>query len=385
MLLLISDFGNGNCGVGDSAARWVRSCLLDADTVDPVRTNPRAVYQFARRARAQGRLALAIYPTRSSTMRPAFLIGLIATRLAGCELVLHLHESKRLRSIHRLYVVALCLCATERIICSTKSDRDYLQRRLAIRIGRRRAVVKSCPPPNGTAPESRPVVRPPAAGLPVGRPIVVGVFGIPRRDKGLDMLPRFLAALAHDVERVELIGAGWNGQLATPEMRALQRLYPLVCRGFVPRDQLAAVVSEWDCAVATFSDGASDRRLSLRTPLSYGVPTISPPPVAAEDLTLRPPHLILIQPDTPPRTVHVPPRSQLGVDWVMHYEDAVCQRLAALVAGSDRGAAPYQDGRRLGESARGSLDCGYDAEQQVDAEMARPLVRGDRLTDEIGR
>ena len=72
---------------------------------------------------------------------------------------------------------------------------------------------------------------------------------------------------------------------------SLRDRYELVLHGQVPGPEVAAVLAGWDLAIAPYEGQPHDGRLSLRTPLALGVPTLTRGPRPAH-LQLRAPHLL---------------------------------------------------------------------------------------------
>jgi hypothetical protein len=96
-----------------------------------------------------------------------------------------------------------------------------------------------------------------------------------------------------------------------------------VRHGHVPAAELPRVFAGWGLAVAPFWEGAHDGRLSLRTPLAHGVPTLTRPGSEGA-LTLRPPHLLFDPTDVPDFDDQA--RAQ-GAAAVAEFEAEVTERL----------------------------------------------------------
>src|SRR5690606_11077448 len=117
----------------------------------------------------------------------------------------------------------------------------------------------------------------------------VGVIGQLRPDKGEPWLLDVLARLDPRFERIEVVGRDWDLS-AWPA--TLRDRYTVVGHGQLPAARLPEVLAGWDLALAPFAEGPHDGRLSLRTPLAHGVPTLTRGP-QPPDLQLRARHLLL--------------------------------------------------------------------------------------------
>jgi glycosyltransferase involved in cell wall biosynthesis len=275
-VLLCGDLGSDRCGVGASEA-----AALEAVTPRPATADPRRPVAALRAVlRARGPVVVA-YPTRStvSSLRATATLALAAV-LARGRLRWHLHEYAVFDG-RRALLDLLLVVGGGRVVVSTETEADTVRRSRGGRIAHR-VSVRVLPPANGTAP--RPAGDEPA---PPAEPPVVGLFGRARADKGLDVAVTALRSLPGDGGiRVETVGEGWDEApwpAGTPE---------IAHHGRVPTADLAPLISRWTLAIAPFADGATDGRMSLRTPLACGVPTLTTV-TRPSDLTLRPPHLLL--------------------------------------------------------------------------------------------
>ncbi|HEX7134274.1 MAG TPA: hypothetical protein VF228_16990 [Iamia sp.] len=272
-LLVCGDLGSETCGVGASEAAALEAVDPRPATVDPRRIG--AAVRAARRARRAGAPVVVAYPTRStvSSLRATIALALIAVA-ARRRLRWHLHEYA-IFGERRALLDLLLVVGRGRVVVSTETEADAVRRSRGGRVARR-VEVRVLPPANGTPLRA-------AAGPPADPP-VVGLFGTARADKGLDVATTALQTQA-DV-RVETVGEGWA---EAPWPAGTPRITHL---GRVPSADLAPLISRWSLAIAPFAEGATDGRMSLRTPLACGVPTLTTVARPA-DLTLRPPHLLL--------------------------------------------------------------------------------------------
>jgi hypothetical protein len=274
--LAVGDLGAETCGVGSSAgALLARS---------GGRVRPIDLTNVRRGDRVDGDVLVIAYPSASTFQQPATALAALRLRraAAGRPVRLWLHEYRRFHRVHRAIVRPLLRLATDRIVVSNEREAAAV-RRVA---GRRDVVV--VPPPNATAP-----VAPLPPALP-SRSHTVGVFGMRRPDKGESWLSEALVRLDARFTRLELAGGGWDDYDAPAR-------FDVVRRGHVPTAQLPELFAGWGLAVAPFWEGAHDGRLSLRTPLAHGVPTLTRRPDGGE-LTLRPPHLLFDPTDVPDLT-----------------------------------------------------------------------------------
>lgn len=278
-VLLMGSATQQGCGVADSDAAW----LLEArsDTIIHAMVEWRWWQTFAL-SPSRHHLIVA-YPTaqRRATLRlPALLVKY---RMRGSRAAVHLHEYSNRRAPQRMYIWLILALAGGRVVVSTQTE---LRALIKMGFGRRAAV---CPPANGTG-------LAPRNEVPV-REGVVGVFGTARSDKAVDELALLLAAVPEAVKQLEFVGPGWGAALANRPIAATAQPGAVVKRvfyGFVDAAALQALVSSWAYALAPLSDGATDKRMSVRVPLAAGVATLAPRPANAGDLTLRPRHLHLV-------------------------------------------------------------------------------------------
>ena len=321
-VLAMGDFGDERCGVGSSLGALARTMghvvVLDANA--PLRTFLRG----ARVAAASGAPCAAVYPTRTTVYNADLPLRLLVLRVlfGRRRLRLHLHEFERLRRKLR-YPATLALLLPGRIVVSSESEATAVRAALHGWIGRHREVVV-CPPTNGTAPAADAV----AAALVPGpdRTRTVGVFGMRRADKGVDWLVDVLTRLDRRFDRLVLAGDGWDEQWPA----AVRDRYEIEVRGHVDGDDLPELFGGWGVAVAPLWAPAHDGRMSLRTPLAYGVPTLTVGP--APDLTLAPDHLLVVPPTDPGR-IPVDIDRRAGAQQVANFERAVAARLVAALFG----------------------------------------------------
>jgi hypothetical protein len=316
-VLLCGDLGRETCGVGASEAAALEAVDPRPATVDPRRVG--ASVRAVVRARRAGRPVVVAYPTRSTvgSRRATATLALAAVAGRG-RLRWHLHEYTIFGG-RRALLDLLLVIGGGRVVVSTESEADALRRSRGGRVARRVAV-RVLPPANGTS--LRAVEGPPAD------PPVVGLFGTARADKGLDVAVTALRAL-HDAApagalRVETVGEGWDEAPWPADVAAL----PLTHHGRVPTPELAPLLSRWSLAIAPFAAGATDGRMSLRTPLTCGVPTLTTLDRPA-DLTLRPSHLLLDPVTAGARALATGPAERVaGAAGVARFEADAVRRLA---------------------------------------------------------
>ncbi len=282
--LVMGNHRDEGCGVGSSEPV---AAALAAREVRPLDPTTGSLLDFRRRLRhdlAGAAGAVVAYPTLQQVERVALVPRLLLLRRAlGRDrwLRLHLHEFEKLRRRHRVAVALLAGLVADRIVVSSDREAAALRRRYRGWAGRHEVVV--VPPSNGSAP----------AGLPAPHDApatdrVVGILGQLRPDKGQDWLLAVLERLDGRYGRVEVVGRDWDlGSWPA----AVRDRYEVRGRGQVPADQLAAVVEAWDLAIAPFEEAPTDGRLSLRTPLAHGVPTLTRGP-RPTGLRLHAPHLL---------------------------------------------------------------------------------------------
>lgn len=275
-LLVCGDLGHGACGVGASEAAARRPVALAVVAVDPTRV--RAARDRLRDARREGRPVVVTFPTRSTVRSPRAL-AVMATAAGAADVRWHLHEYS-IFGERRVVLDSLLRRSRGTVVVSTEGEADALR---AARGGRvaARCRIEVVPPANGT----------PALAAPVAPadPPVVGVFGTARADKGPAFLVDALRALPAAFATVETVGRGWD---AVPWPDDVRARFALRHHGWQEAGAAAAVMGPWTLAVAPFVGGATDGRMSLRTPLALGVPTLTHVERPA-DLTLRPRHLLL--------------------------------------------------------------------------------------------
>jgi hypothetical protein len=280
VLLVIGDLGDERCGVGSSEAALVTAVPQEVRALDPtvgsLRTFRRALARAARGAAG----AVVVYPTISQLERLALVPRLVLLRWTFRRrwVRVHLHEFDRLRRRHRLGVAALVGLVSDRTVVSSEREADAL--RTSYRGWAARGEVVVAPPANGSAP-----VR---AIEPAPRPGVVGLVGQHRPDKGAAWLLRTLGQLDPRFDHLEVVGRGWE-EVAWPGAVAA-RLRPTLL-GEIPECQMADRIASWELALAPYDEPPHDGRLSLRTPLAYGVPTLTRGP-RPDHLRLDAPHLL---------------------------------------------------------------------------------------------
>lgn len=269
-VLILTSFNEAACGVGATVKAWARG--LDAYSV----VDPRELGSALRVLRRPVHSASPIYfyPTVHGRCSFRALLLLIALAGRGHRTSLHLHEFRRLHPLHRVFVIAALLACRGRVVVSTATEERYVRRWFP------RRLVSVVPTPVAGVPIQVPTTR------VADSPRVVGIFGIPRVDKGLHKFWHLLEELP-PVD-VELVGAGWKNITVPVPVATRHRVRAL---GFVPHEALEQVIGRWALAVAPFSDGATDSKGSLRTPCAYGVPVVTTLSAPADDLTFRPPLL----------------------------------------------------------------------------------------------
>lgn len=281
ILLVMGDLGDPRCGVGSSDAVLVPLVPTEVRALDPTvgsfRTFRRAVAAMA--ADAAG--VVLAYPTISQQERVAMVPRILWLRWVFRRrwIRVHLHEFDRLRRRHRLAVGLLVGAVADRIVVSSGREADALATHY--RGWAARAAIVTAPPANGSAPIGGAVRPAPRAG-------VVGVVGQHRPDKGLAWLLDTLDRLDPRFDHLEIVGRGWDEVIWPPSVAA--RLTP-VLHGEIPEHEMAGRIATWELALAPYDEPPHDGRLSLRTPLAYGVPTLTRGPRPAH-LQLTAPHLL---------------------------------------------------------------------------------------------
>ncbi len=278
VLVVVGDLGDPRCGVGSSEAAILPLAAGEVRTIDPTAgtflAHRRALIGAARGAAG----ALLAYPTNSQLERVRLVPRFLYLRwlLRGRWIRVHLHEFDRLRRRHRIAVALLVGALADRVVVSSAREADALRRHY--RGWGARAQVVVAPPANGSAPAG-------STCAPSVRPGVVGVVGQHRPDKGLTWLLRTLERLDPRFDRLEIVGRGWDDSEWPRELAG--RLTTTV-HGEIPEAEMADRIGAWELALAPYDEPPHDGRLSLRTPLAYGVPTLTRGP--------RPPHLQLSVP-----------------------------------------------------------------------------------------
>lgn len=272
VLLVCGDFGSPSCGVGSSEAAW---CARHAEVavVDPL--DAQAALRHLWRARRSAPVVIVAHPTRSTVKVPtAYAVYLAAAAIFRRRMRWHLHEYAVFREI-RWVLDALMWLSGGTVVVSTATD--------AAAVGpavRRRCDVRIVPPANGSSLSA-------SSQGALADPPVVGVFGRARTNKGMSLLLRWLEQVPEPFAVLETVGDGWESM---PWSGAVSERYTIRHRGLVSDDEVGDIVAAWTLALAPFEDGATDGRMSVRTPLSAGVPTVTEI-AAPDDLTLEVPHL----------------------------------------------------------------------------------------------
>lgn len=285
VVLVMGDHGDERCGVGSSEPIAAALATAEVRIVDPTEGSLRHFRRRLRAALAGARGAVVAYPTLRTVEDLGLVPRLLLLRVSlgrRRPLRLHLHEFERLRRRHRLGVAVLTGLLVDRVVVSSDREAEALRGRYRGWAGRREVVV--APPANGSAPPS-----PPGSHDPPPAHRTVGVVGQLRPDKGESWLLDLLARLDPRYDRLEVVGRDWDLD-AWPA--PLRDRWAVVGHGQVPQAALAAVLGRWDLAVAPFEEPPHDGRLSLRTPLAHGVPTLTRGP-RPDHLQLAARHLLL--------------------------------------------------------------------------------------------
>lgn len=339
-LLLCGDLGSEHCGVGASEAAALVAVDPRPHAVDPRRVG--ASRRALLRARRQRQVVVVTYPTRSTVRSVAATATLVlASVLARGRIRWHLHEYA-IFGERRALIDLLLVVGGGRVVVSTRTEADALGRSRGGRVARR-VDVRIIPPANGTpagdvAPPDPPA---PASSSAPAEPPIVGLFGTARADKGLAVVADALRALAGTGVQVETVGSGWE---EAPWPPGILDDHDIRHHGRLPTARLASVMTRWTLALAPFADGATDGRMSLRTPLACGVPTFTAVR-RDDDLTLRPSHLLL-DPATAGAAALAagPEQRRTGAEEVARFERRV---VAALSVGLwDEGATATAGGPR---------------------------------------
>lgn len=324
-VLAMSDFGSEGCGVGGSEAVIAERSggVTVLDTADL------GLFEFIRRARhaasADGSVCVGVYPTTATIYRAGLLPrALVLRALFGKERFrLHMHELQHLRRLLR-WPAELAMLLPGRVIVSSESEAAAARRSVKGWVGRR-AAVRVAAPTNGTAPAAAEIDV--ATEPHPDRSRTVGVFGLYRPDKGAEWLTELLDRLDPRFTRLVVAGGGWeehdwHGSIASR--------YEIELLGHVPRSDLAGLFASWGVAVAPLWGPAHDGRMSLRTPLAFGVPTLTVGP-AGPDLRLRPAHLLLVPP-TDPGSIDIDSFDRwAGAEEVAAFERTASEALAAAL------------------------------------------------------
>ncbi|MGI8663274.1 MAG: hypothetical protein ACR2LQ_08715 [Acidimicrobiales bacterium] len=320
-VLAMGDFGHERCGVGGSEA-IMSERLGDLDVLDTAAKGLAPFVRDARRASLTGAVCVGVYPTTMTVYRVGLLPRAVVLRaLFGRERFrLHLHEYQHLRRMLRWPVTLVALLAG-RIIVSSASERDALRAAARGLIGRR-CTVEVAAPTNGMSPSRHDLDV--ALEPNPERERTVGVFGLCRPDKGADWLAHTLERLGPQFNRLVVAGGGWDQHDWPQEVRDR---YEIELLGHVPRASLPRIFSEWRLAIAPLWGPAHDGRMSLRTPLAFGVPTLSVGP-RGDDLTLDSDHLFLSPPTEPSALELNGVDRRAGAEQVAAFE----QRLAGALA-----------------------------------------------------
>jgi hypothetical protein len=278
VLLVLGDLGDERCGVGSSEAVLMAHVPGEVRAIDPTRGSWRDFRRAVAAASPGAAGAVVAYPTNSQLERVALVPRLFWLRwvMRRRWLRVHLHEFDRLRRRHRLPVALLVGLLADRVVVSSTREADAL--RTSYHGWAARAEVVVTPPANGSAP-----TEPPSVGAP--RRGVVGLIGQHRPDKGTAWLLASLERLDRRFDHLEIIGRGWDEVRWPPGVTDHLRITRC---GELPEDRLAEAIGRWELALAPYDEPPHDGRLSLRTPLAHGVPTLTRGP--------RPPHLRLDAP-----------------------------------------------------------------------------------------
>jgi len=319
--LILTDFDSESCGVGHTVGSWARTHLGAYRVIDP-RRSWRAIAGEALTLRPP---VILTYPTRNGRGSPKTLLLLAGLRLRREPVGVYLHEFLRAHPLHRLYMQILLWLTTGPVVVSSVSEAADVRPHL--RRGRRLEV---CPAPAGSLPMVAVMPSDEASGPDC--PLVVGLFGIPRRNKGLDRFWDWLEKVAGDVPvEIRLVGSGWEeGWAPTDRFGDSVRLL-----GRVPTEALPEVFSGWDLALAPFEEGATDGRNSLRTPCAGGVPVVTVFPPDPADLTFRPPrgvHDLESVSSAGDVTLDIDGRTALA-RWTDAFDQAARRRLVELLVG----------------------------------------------------
>ena len=277
----MGDLGDLRCGVGSSEAALVPLVAAEVRYLDPTVGSLRTFRRAVSTAESGAAGVVLAYPTISQLERVPIVPRILWLRWVFRRrwVRVHLHEFDRLRRRHRLAVGLLVGFVADRIVVSSDREADAL--RTSYWGWAARAEIVTAPPANGSAPLGGGAARTP-------RPGVVGVVGQHRPDKGAAWLLEILERLDPRFDRLDVVGRGWDEVIWPPTIAA--RFTP-VLHGELPDDEMADHIAGWELALAPYDEPPHDGRLSLRTPLAYGVPTLTRGPRPAH-LRLTAPHLL---------------------------------------------------------------------------------------------
>jgi glycosyltransferase involved in cell wall biosynthesis len=287
VVLVMGDYADERCGVGSSEPIVAALAPGEVRVVDPTIGSRRDFRRRLRTALDGAAGAVVVYPTIHQVERLALVPRLLLLRLAVGRrrwVRVHLHEFERLRRRHRIGVALLTGTIADGVIVSSAREALALRQRYRGWAGRKGVAV--VPPANGSAPLAAPAGAPNPPPLPAGR--VVGIIGQLRPDKGLPWLLDRLEHLDARFTRLEVVGRDWDLG-AWPG--AVRQRYEVVAHGQTSAAELPGIVAGWDLAIAPFEEPPHDGRLSLRTPLAHGVPTLTRGP-RPDHLRLTAPHLL---------------------------------------------------------------------------------------------
>jgi glycosyltransferase involved in cell wall biosynthesis len=319
VVLVMGDFGDERCGVGSSEAVLAPQVPGGVRVLDPGAGSLWAFRKALAVAASGARGAVVVYPTVSHVERVRLIprLLLVRRRMRRRWVRVHLHEFDRLRRRHRPVIALMAGLIADRTVVSSEREANGLRRRYRGWGGRREVAV--VPPANGSAPspeEARAVID-------ERRPGTVGLFGQCRLDKGQEWLLDVLAALDARFDRLEIVGRGWEVERWPA---AVRDRYAITNHGQTDQTQLAKIIGRWDLALAPYHEPPHDGRLSLRTPLAHGVPTLTVGP-RPEGLRLEAPHLLFDDevelgsirlPDRTGRLAGLDTIARLEADWRAH-------------------------------------------------------------------
>ncbi len=331
--VLVGDLRDPRCGVGSSVGALLDGLHQPVVAIDPVAGSWRDVRAAARAAARTCDSLVIVYPTASTLQRPRMLLASVLGRAAfrRRRVRLYLHEFRWFHRVHRAVITPFLRLATDRIVVSNEREAEAV-RAAGWGWPTRGVDVVVAPPVNGSAPTCEQVtaaiqgVSPPVRAA---RARTVGVFGMLRPDKGPGWLVDRLRELPPGFDRLVIVGSGWDAFALPADLAprlALERA------GHVDDADLPAHLGGWGLAIAPYwDDGAHDGRMSLRTPLAYGVPTLTPAPRPGL-LTLDAPHLVLWRPGAAmPTAVTDDAARRAGADAVMAFEAQCRARLDAAL------------------------------------------------------